>query len=247
MNLSGSLIVLPAVFYFGLPAEDAWIFLFASLLLHIAYYYSLSEAYRWGDMSLTYPIMRGMAPLFLLMFTSFFTLDDLSLLSIVGIFILCLGVVFLGIQSTQVLNHKKAILFALLNALVIALYTIIDGLGVRTNQDVFSYIAIFIAIDGLIYSSFILYKRGFFSQNLKNYICLRWPYFSLGAFLTTVSYGIALWAMSVAPLSLVSALREISVLFAVLIAWIFLKEEFSKFRIIGVVLVLFGSLMLRSG
>lgn len=245
MNLSGSFIAIPAILYFGLPKIEVWIFIFGSLLLHIAYYYSLSGAYRWGDMSLTYPIMRGMAPLFLLIFSSFFSLDYLPIVSIIGITLLCSGIIFLGIGSAQVLNHKKAVQFALMNALVIALYTIVDGLGVRASENVFSYIATFICFDGVIYSSFILFRRGIFSENLILYIKSRWKIFLFGAVLTTSSYGIALWAMSIAPLGLVSALREVSVLFAVLIAWIFLKEKLSNFRIIGVVCIFFGSFLLR--
>lgn len=246
MNLSGSLIAIPAVLYFGIPESEVWIFLVGSLILHIAYYYSLSGAYQWGDMSLTYPIMRGMAPLFLLLITSIFAFEPLLLSSIIGVCLLCSGIFFLGIDSTQVLNHKKAILFALLNSLVIALYTIVDGLGVRVSQNVFSYIAMFIFIDGLIYSSFVMYRRRKFSQHLKQYMVNRWPYFSLGAFATTGSYGIALWAMSEAPISLVSALREVSVLFAVFIAWLYLKEKLSKQRIVGVVLVLLGSFFIKA-
>lgn len=246
MNLSGSVIAIPAVLYFGIPESEVWIFLLGSLILHIAYYYSLSGAYQWGDMSLTYPIMRGMAPFFLLLITSIFAFEPLLLSSIIGVCLLCSGIVFLGIDSTQVLNHKKAILFALLNALVIASYTIIDGFGVRASQNVFSYIAMFIFIDGLIYSSFVIYSRQKSSQHLKQYVVNRWPYFSLGAITTTGSYGIALWAMSESPISLVSALREVSVLFAVFISWIYLKEKISKQRIAGVLLVLLGSFLIKA-
>ncbi|MEY3865972.1 MAG: hypothetical protein RL234_1463 [Pseudomonadota bacterium] len=246
MNLSGSLIAIPAVLYFGIPESEVWIFLLGSLILHIAYYYSLSGAYQWGDMSLTYPIMRGMAPFFLLLITSIFAFEPLLLSSIIGVCLLCSGIVFLGIDSARVLNHKKAILFALLNALVIALYTIVDGLGVRASHDVFAYIAMFIFIDGIIYSSFVIYRRQKSSQHLKQYMINRWPYFSLGAIATTGSYGIALWAMSEAPISLVSALREVSVLFAVFIAWLYLKEKLSKQRIAGVVLVLLGSFFIKA-
>lgn len=246
MNLSGSLIAIPAVLYFGIPESEVWIFLLGSLILHIAYYYSLSGAYQWGDMSLTYPIMRGMAPFFLLLITSIFAFEPLLLSSIIGVCLLCSGIVFLGIDSARVLNHKKAILFALLNALVIALYTIVDGLGVRASHDVFAYIAMFIFIDGIIYSSFVIYRRQKSSQHLKQYMVNRWPYFSLGAIATTGSYGIALWAMSEAPISLVSALREVSVLFAVFIAWLYLKEKLSKQRLAGVVLVLLGSFFIKA-
>ena len=245
MNLSGSLIAIPAVLYFGIPESEVWIFLLGSLILHIAYYYSLSGAYQWGDMSLTYPIMRGMAPLFLLLITSIFSFEPLLISSIIGVCLLCSGIVFLGIDSAKVLNHKKAIIFALLNALVIALYTVVDGLGVRASHDVFAYIAMFIFIDGIIYSSIVLYRRQQYALEIKQYIFNRWPYFTLGAVATTTSYGIALWAMSVAPISLVSALREVSVLFAVLIAWVYLKEKISKKRLIGVILVILGCSFLR--
>lgn len=245
MNLSGSLIALPFFIYLGLPKAEVWSFLFASICLHVIYYYSLSSAYKFGEMSLTYPIMRGMAPIFLVCITFLFSHEELSSITVLSIFLISLGVIFLGLGSIRAQEYKKAIFFAILNACVIAGYTFFDGMGVRKSDDVLSYIAIFTLIDGFVYSSLVLFRRKLSPRNIKIYIQERWVYFSSGALLTTTSYGIALWAISVAPISLVSALRELSVLFAVLISVLFLKEKLNHLKISGIGLIIIGLVSLR--
>lgn len=245
MNLSGSLIVLPALIYFGFPEMAVWPYLLATLLLHIIYYYSLSGAYRWGDMSLTYPIMRGVAPLILVALSSFISMDYLSPYAIWGVAFVGVGIIFLGVTPKPQNNLFRAIAFAILNALVIASYTIVDGMGVRTVVQPFSYIATFMFIDGFIYSGLLFYKRSWPISEYKSYFQMRWQYFSMGAIATVSSYGIALWAMTQAPISMVSALREVSVLFGLVIAYFFLKEKINAFRLFGVALIFFGAFLIK--
>lgn len=245
MNLVGSFLVLPALIYFGLPDQVVWPYLFATLLLHIIYYYSLAGAYQWGDMSLTYPIMRGVAPLILVLLSIFTQADHLMPYVILGIVLVSLGVIFLGITPNYHGNLFKAISFALLNAFVIAAYTLVDGLGVRGTVEPFSYIATFMFIDGFIYSGLLFHRRSWPIIELRNYCQKRWRYFSVGAIGTISSYGIALWAMTVAPIGMVSALREVSVLFALIIACLFLKEKINRYRWLGVLLVGFGAILIK--
>lgn len=245
MNLSGSLIVLPALIYFGFPEMVVWPYLLATLLLHIVYYYSLSGAYRWGDMSLTYPIMRGVAPLILVVLTSCMNMEYLPLLATLGVACVGVGIIFLGVTSKPQDNLFKAIAFAILNAVVIASYTIVDGFGVRAVIEPFSYIATFMFIDGFIYSGLIIYKRSWPLVEYKKYFQSRWQYFSVGAIATISSYGIALWAMTLAPISMVSALREISVLFGLAMAYFFLKEKINLSRLFGIALIIFGAILIK--
>lgn len=246
MNVSGSLIVLPAFIYFGWPETAVWPFLLATLLLHIIYYYSLSGAYHWGDMSVTYPIMRGVAPLILVFISYLIDADHLSTPVIVGISLVGSGIICLGVRPKSQDGFYKAIAYAILNAVVIASYTIVDGLGVRHTLEPFSYIVTFMFIDGFIYSGLVLYQRPWAFASYVSYINQRWPYFSLGAVATTSSYGIALWAMTVAPIGMVAALREISVLFALAIAYFFLKEKINTARWLGILLIVMGAILIRA-
>jgi drug/metabolite transporter (DMT)-like permease len=245
MNLSGSLIVLPALIYFGFPEKEVWPFLSATLLLHIIYYYSLSGAYRWGDMSLTYPIMRGVAPLMLVVLTSCTSMDNLPLLATYGVACIGIGVIFLGVTPKHQDNLLKAIAFSILNAVVIASDTIVDGFAVRAVIEPFSYIATFMFIDGFMYSGLVIYRRSWPLIKYKKYIQDRWQYFSVGAMATILSYGIALWAMTRAPISMVSALREVAVLFGLVIAHLFLKEKINLYRLLGISLIFFGATLIK--
>lgn len=245
MNLSGSLIVLPALIYFGFPEKEVWPLLSATLLLHIIYYYSLSGAYRWGDMSLTYPIMRGVAPLMLVVLTSCTSMDNLPLVATYGVACIGIGVIFLGVTPKHQDNLLKAIAFSILNAVVIASYTIVDGFAVRAVIEPFSYIATFMFIDGFIYSGLVIYRRSWPLIKYKKYIQDRWQYFSVGAMATILSYGIALWAMTRAPISMVSALREVAVLFGLVIAHLFLKEKINLYRLLGISLIFFGATLIK--
>lgn len=245
MNLAGSFLALPALIYFGLPDQVVWPYLIATLLLHVIYYYSLAEAYRWGDMSLTYPIMRGVAPLILVLISIFTQADHLMPYVILGIVLVSLGVIFLGITPNYHGNLLKAISFALLNGFVIAAYTLVDGLGVRGTLEPFSYIATFMFVDGFIYSGLLFHRRSWPIVELKKYCQKRWRHFSIGGIGTISSYGIALWAMTVAPIGMVSALREVSVLFALIIACFLLKEKINLYRWLGVLLVGFGAILIK--
>lgn len=246
MNLTRSAIVFPAVIYFGIPELNTWPYLATSLLLHIVYYYTLVGAYKWGDMSLAYPIMRGAAPIFLMALTLLLTEDAITMMSFLGVIIACSGIICLALGNTIYRTHaKKSIQFALLNAVVIALYTVVDGIGVRKSSVVFSYIAMFMFLDGCLFFVILYFKRGASTRPIKEYINLRWPYFIGGAVATVLSYGIALWAMTKVPISIVSALREVSVLFAFLMAWLFLKEKITRLRIVGIVLIIGGGIAIN--
>jgi drug/metabolite transporter (DMT)-like permease len=245
MNLTGSFLALPLLIIFGLPELSVWPFILASLLLHVIYYYSLANAYQWGDLSLTYPIMRGVAPLILLVMTIFLQADDFTSHQIIAICFIGFGLISLSMSPKKNKNISKAILFALLNACIIALYTIVDGFGVRGATSAFSYIILLLFLDGFLYSSIVFNHRSWPLQELKLYFNQRWPFFLCGAVATMSSYGIALWAMTVAPISVISALREISVLFAVLIAVLFLKEKVGKFRWLGILLISIGMFIIK--
>jgi len=245
MNLTGSILVLPALIIFGVPDQSVWPYIAVSLALHIIYYHSLAKAYQWGDMSLTYPIMRGVAPLILLGLSVLLNADSFTSQQTIAIFFIGFGLIFLSLTPQKNQNLMKAISFALLNAFIIALYTMVDGLGVRASANTFSYIAMLLFIDGFLYSAIIFNQRSWPIKEIGQYSIQRWPFFLSGAIATISSYGIALWAMTVAPIGIISALREVSVVFALLIALFFLKERFGKYKWIGVLLVFAGVVLIR--
>jgi len=245
MNLTGSVLALPILLIVGIPDLSVWPYIAVSLALHIIYYHSLAKAYQWGEMSLTYPIMRGVAPLILLGLSVLLNADSFTLQQTIAIFSIGFGLIFLSLAPQKNQNLMKTISFALLNAFIIALYTMVDGLGVRASENTFSYIAMLLFIDGFLYSVIIFNQRSWPIKAIGQYSIERWPFFLSGAIATISSYGIALWAMTIAPIGVVSALREVSVVFALFIALFFLKERLGKYRWIGVLLIFAGVILIR--
>lgn len=243
IHLLGSLIALPLVFIVGWPPMVAWPFILASVVIHIAYYVALTGAYKHGDMGLTYPLMRGVAPI-LVAVSAFTTLGEhLSPLAWAGVIGVCCGVLVLGL-SRHALDNRRATYFALANAVVIAIYTVIDALGARASGNAVQYVVALFVLDGWPFALMVLARRG---RAAWPYVLARWPVAAGGALASLGSYGIALWAMTRAPVASVAALRETSVLFAALLGSWFLKEKFTPRRALGTCVIVGGVMALRLG
>ncbi len=243
IHLLGSVIALPLVLIVGLPPPVAWPYILSSVVIHIAYYVALTGAYKHGDMGLTYPLMRGVAPM-LVAVSAFTTLGEhLSPLAWAGVTGICGGVLVLGL-SRHALDNRRATLFALANAVVIAVYTVIDALGARASGNALQYVVALFVLDGWPFALMVLARRG---RAAWPYARSRWPVAAAGALASLGSYGIALWAMTRAPVASVAALRETSVLFAALLGGWFLKEKFTLRRALGTCVIVGGVMALRLG
>ncbi len=262
IHVVGSLFAVPLVLWLGWPKPEAWPFIMASVTIHIAYYLLLTGAYKNGDLGLTYPLMRGTAPL-LVALSSVATLGEhLSLAGWLGVVGVSVGVLVLGlpgkalmatagtdthaVHTEQLKLRNKAIAFALGNAVIIAIYTVIDAKGARASGNALQYVATLFLLDGWPFAFIVLARRGRAAQPyIRAYARQRWPVALGGALASLGSYGIALWAMTQAPVATVAALRETSVLFAALLgAWL-LKESFTRRRVVGTLTIVAGVMALR--
>jgi phosphonate utilization associated putative membrane protein len=246
----GALFALPAVLWFGPPPPAAWPYLAASVVIHVGYYVALAGAYRHGDLGLTYPIMRGSAPLLVAVSGAALVGERLSSQAWAGIGILCAGVLLVGLARAggppaDAAGRRKTLAFALANACIIAAYTVVDGLGVRVAGEAFAYVATLFLFDGLPYLALVLWRAGPRRRQALVYMRGRVPLALGGSAASLGSYAIALWAMTQAPVALVAALRETSVVFAALIGTFLLGERFGWSRATGTSLVLAGVVTLR--
>ena len=246
----GIFFAVPALLWFGLPPAGAWPFIAASSAIHVAYYVALAGAYRHGDLGLTYPIMRGSAPLLVALASMAAIGEALSRQAWAGVLVLCAGVLLVGLARTGADRagspaRRKAVWFALANACIIASYTVVDGLGVRAAGNAFSYVAALFLFDGLPYMALVLWRAGPKRAEAFRYLRRRAPIALGGTAASLGSYGIALWAMTEAPVALVAALRETSVVFAALIGTLVLREPFGWGRAAGTGLVVAGVVTLR--
>jgi phosphonate utilization associated putative membrane protein len=243
----GFVVGLPILLIVGLPPVAAWPWLAASLTVHIGYYIALAGAYKHGDLGLTYPIMRGLAPLLVALGSGSLIGETLPLSGWLGVAGISGGVLLVGLSRSGFAgaSHGHAVRYALMNAVIIATYTVIDGRGVRAAGNALQYVCGLFLVDGLPYFVLVMWRRGDQRPAAWTYMRGRWKLALLGTAASLGSYGIALWAMTRAPVAAVAALRETSVLFAALIGARWLKEGFGAWRAAGTTLIVCGVMALR--
>ncbi|MBA2674775.1 EamA family transporter [Ramlibacter sp.] len=240
----GSALALPALLVVGWPPAAAWPYIGASLVIHSGYYIALAGAYKHGDLGLTYPLMRGSAPLLVALSAMLVFGEPLSGWSWAGVLGISAGVLTLGL-SRHAMESPRAVAFALANALIIAAYTLVDGLGVRASGNALQYVLALFALEGWPFGLLVLARRG--GAVVWPYARQRAPLAAVGAVASFGSYAVALWAMTRAPVATIAALRETSVLFAVLLGMWLLKEAFSLRRALGAAAIVAGVAALRLG
>lgn len=251
VHFLGALVALPFALWVGLPQPESWPFIAGSLFIHIGYYIALSGAYRHGELGLTYPIMRGFAPLLVAIGSAAVVGETPTPAAWAGILGITVGVALVGLAHPgEALHHGKALAFAFANAAIIATYTFVDGLGVRkeleVGGEVMRYVLWLFVLDGFPYPLLVLAQRGPEGRRaIWAYARQRWPLAAIGGTASIGSYAIALWAMTRAPVASVAALRETSVLFAAVLGTWMLKERFGWQRAIGTVVIVGGVMALR--
>jgi phosphonate utilization associated putative membrane protein len=253
VHVMGSLVAIPLLLWVGLPSTAGLPYIAASLVIHIGYYIALAGAYQHGELGLTYPIMRGFAPLLVALGSGTLLGESPSPAAWAGVLGITLGVSLVGMAHPgQALHHGKALAYAFANAGIIALYTVVDGRGVRAEVaaggSAARYVLLLFVLDGIAYPSLVWWRRSRAGRGaILAYARQRWPLATLGGSASIGSYAIALWAMTVAPVASVAALRETSVLFAALLGTVLLKERFGLQRALGTAVIVGGVMALRLG
>ncbi len=253
VHLLGALVALPLLLIVGLPGPAGLPYIAASLVIHIGYYIALAGAYQHGDLGLTYPIMRGFAPLLVALGSGSLIGEAPSPAAWAGVIGITTGVALVGLAKPgEALHHRKALMFAFANAGIIAVYTVVDGLGVRAEVaaggSALRYVMLLFVLDGIAYPLLVWLRRGPEGRaHILAYARQRWPLAAVGGSASIGSYAIALWAMTRAPVASVAALRETSVLFAAVLGTVLLKETFGLQRAIGTAVIVAGVVALRIG
>jgi drug/metabolite transporter (DMT)-like permease len=237
------LVALPFLPFVPLPAPQAWPYIIASVVTHLAYYFLMVNAYRTGDLSLVYPLMRGVAPLITAVLGIFWLREMPATFAWAGMLLISAGVIALALRTADHSPSGKAVSFALANACVIAIYSIIDGNGARASGNVWSYIVWLFVLDAIPFTLYMLVtRRRAFLQALWQ----RRRNGMIGGGLSAGAYAISVWAMTQAPVALVASLRETSVLFATLIGARLLNEKLTPRRWAGVAAVVIGVIALKA-
>lgn len=230
--------------YMGLPAAAAWPYILASTTVNCLYFYFLINAYRVGDLSLAYPVSRGMAPLLVLLLSLVLASEVPSLSASVGVVLICFGIFALAARRNASRQHNLTLVWAAGVGLCIAIYTVTDGIGARVSGNPIAYVAILNIFTGIVLITVASWKRG---PALLQALRTDWVNGVIGGAFMLGAYTIVVLALTRAPMAQVAALRESSVIFAAILGAIFLREPFGRRRIAASVAVAAGIGVLALG
>jgi len=241
--IGAGIAAIPVMIALPLPPRAAWSYLAASAVIHVGYFALVGFAYRSADLGVAYPLTRGSAPLFTAIFAFLLIGEALGLTGWLAVIAIAAGIVALSadalLRGGLTWNAGTGVM---VNAGIIVIYTLIDGLGARVAGSGVIYVAWMCAGTAILTFPFILAVRGKpFLTDLRS----EWWRGLLGGVLVLTSYGIALWAMTRAPIGLVAALRETSVVFAAILGAVLFGEPFGPKRWAALALILGGIALLR--
>lgn len=235
-----ALLVVPFV---AVPTPESWPYIGASTVLNTAYGIFLIAAYRYGDLSHVYPISRGSAPLIVAVVSVAVVGESLSRQAGLSVAVIALGIMSLTLtRGAAGFREPRAMLYAVGTGVFIAGYTVVDGVGARLADSAHSYTFWVHLFNGIPITLLALYlRRGQVAVSVRRY----WKVGVLGGLVSLAAYWIVIWAMTHAPLALVSAVRETSMVFAVLIGVFVLKERLDLARLASTAVTLIGTVMLK--
>ena len=243
VGAAGAIALLGLPFAPLLPAA-AWPYVIASAIIHLGYSTSLALAYHHGELSKVYPLVRGSAPLMTLG-VSLLVLDEpIGAFGAVGIVVLAAGIMALALDGgwRVLVAAPRGMLYAAATSLTITAYTLCDGIGARTAGNAHHYVIWLFILDAVPMLAAVAWFRG---RDLARAAGENWLPALLGGALSLASYWIVIWAFTVAPIPIVAALRETSILFATLIGMIMLGERMTPVRAASIVMVLAGLVLMR--
>ncbi|MBM7061662.1 EamA family transporter [Pseudomonas sp. UL073] len=243
IQIGAGLLALLALPLVALPAASAWPWIALSALLHIGYNHFLARAYRHGDLGQVYPISRGSSPLIVALLSLLLLGDRLSAGQWLGLLTLVAGIWLMAVRGGH--NRRIAgplLVDALLTASFIAGYTLADAAGARANQDALSYALWLFAVNGLVMAAVLAVQRG---PQVFARLGVHWRSGLAGGLMSMSAYSLVIWAMTQAPVALVSALRETSVVFALLIGWALLKESVPPLRLLACLVIVAGAALMK--
>jgi drug/metabolite transporter (DMT)-like permease len=244
-SLGMSVAALPALPFVDFPDAAVWPWIVASLMIHVGYRLFLVLAYDAGDLAQTYPLARGAAPLMTTVGAIFLVGEVPAGLAVIGILLLSAGTVLMSLRGGQLGKlNRRAVGFALTTSVFITGYTLVDGNGARLASSASSYAAWLFLCDGLCSMTIGFWFRG---RALLPILAREWKLGLLTGILSAGSYWIAMWAMTRAPIASVAALRETSILFAMLISVLALGEKATAWRGAAALLIVGGMVALRLG
>ena len=238
-------LALLAIPFVPLPAGESLPYLAASVAFHTGYQLFLMLAYRLGDYTQVYPIARGLGPALVTLVSVLALGVVLTVSQTVAIALVCCGIFLLAlVRGRDGLRNPKAVGAALITGCFIAGYSLLDGFGARAAGTAVGYIAWMTLANAIVFACLIGAVN---RPALKRAVTSEWRVLLIGGSFSIIAYVIVVWAMTQAPIAVVTALRETSTVFALLIGVVFLGERFSTGKVLATLVTLGGVMLLRFG
>jgi len=239
-----ALIALPGVFVVPLLPAAAWPYVIASAIVHVGYNTFLALAYHHGELTRVYPLVRGSAPITTLIVSLIFLNEVVDAGDVIGIVVLAAGIMALALDRgwRPLLASPQTLIYAAATSLCITAYTLCDGLGARVAGNAHHYVLWLFVLDAPpMLAAVLIFKRKAFTEAIG----ANWMAGLLGGALSLAAYWIVIWAFTVAPIPIVAALRETSILFALFIGMLWLGEKVTLVRALSILMVLAGLALMR--
>ena len=236
-------IAIVVMFFLPLPTLESVPYIILSAIIHQGYQYSLISAYKIGDLTKVYPIARGTGPIVATLISIIFLGLLITKFQTLSIALICFGIIILGIFTKSSKKNNKEVIFSLATGCFIGLYSLVDGYGARISLSPLSFLGWSFILNAMIFP-FVLKYMGYsnvFSRVIKEAKTIFW----VGGTLSYIVYGIVVWSFTKAPIPLVSALRESSIVFSILIGFFFLKEHKSFIKILSILAIFSGVALLK--
>ena len=234
---------LVAVIILPMPSIESFPYIILSALIHQGYQNFLLTAYQMGKFTTVYPVARGFGPLVATIISIIFFGVYLKVFTLLSILLISAGVIFIGLFSKSVLKNYKILYTSLGTGFFIGIYSVVDGYGARMSMSAISYMSWVFIISALIFPIVLKIRKQ--KNILKKTLTEGKVVFWVGGFFSYIAYVITVWAFTKAPIPMVSALRESSIIFAIFIGYFYLKEKINIYKIISILLIFLGVVGLK--
>jgi drug/metabolite transporter (DMT)-like permease len=229
--------------FLPLPTLESVPYIILSAIIHQGYQYNLISAYKVGDLTKVYPIARGTGPIVATIISIIFLELLITKFQTLSIALICFGMIILGVFSESSTKNNKAVIYSLATGFFIGLYSLADGYGARISQSPLNFLGWSFVLNAMIFPIVLKYMgyTNVFSRVLKEAKLIFW----IGGTLSYIVYGIVVWSFTKAPIPLVGALRESSIVFSILIGFFFLKERVTFIKVTSILVIFAGVVFLK--
>ena len=232
-----------AVTFLPMPSLESLPYIIISAFIHQGYNWFLLKSYSLGDLTKVYPLARGFGPIIATIISIFFLGLIISKASILSISLVCSGIIIISLFGYKTINNLNIIKYSLITGFFIGIYTVIDGYGARVSLSAISYMSWGFILSAMLFP--ILLKINKHDNIFRNIINDGKAIFWIGGSISYLVYGIVIWGFTKAPIPMVSALRESSIVFVLFIGIFFLDEKINLAKIISIILIFLGVIGLK--